>query len=338
MKVAAMFGDGKAGLVDKPDPVPVEDLVLVKIYAAPMCTEYKAFQTGKARELMGHEAAGEVAAIAQPGTVKVGDRVAVQQSYACGKCTFCLSGNFMHCQNRRNFTEITGTNIGKATFAQYMLRPDWQLTPIPEGMSYEHASMACCGLGPAFGAIRQMKVDALDTVLITGLGPVGLGAVILASYLGARVIGVVSNPYRARLAKELGAEAVLDPRDENILETIKELSGGIGVDKAVECSGAPEAQRLMVDALRPMGQGRFVAEAGDFTVGVSRDLNRKGITLGGIWHYNIGDASLLMKIIRESEAKIDKLITHRFPMSKVQEAWELQVTRQCGKVVLNPWA
>ena len=116
-------------------------------------------------------------------------------------------------------------------------KPDWLLSPIPEGMSYDHASMACCGLGPAFGAIKQMRVDALDTVMVTGLGPVGLGGVIAATYLGARVIGVVSNPYRANLAKELGAEVVLDPNDENIFGAIMDLTGGVGVDKAIGCSG-----------------------------------------------------------------------------------------------------
>ena len=338
MKVAAMFGDGKAGLVEKPDPVPVRDFALVKVHVSPMCAEYKTFATGGKGEFFGHEAAGEVVEIAQPGQVKVGDRIVVQPSYGCGKCALCLAGEPVHCQNSQNVRELTGANVGMAMFAQYVLKPDWLLTPIPEGMSYEHASMACCGLGPAFGAMQQMEVDALDTVMITGLGPVGLGGVIVASYMGARVIGVVSNSYRADLAKKLGADIVLDYNDENILEAIMDLTGGVGVDKAVDCSGAPNAHRLMVDALRRKGQGCFVGEAGDFTIKVSPDMNRKGLVLRGNWHYNLGAYPALIRIIQESEAKIEQLITHKFPMSEVQKAWELQVTRNCGKVVLDPWA
>ena len=338
MKVAAMFGDGKAGLADKPDPIPKEDIVLVKVHTVPMCTEYKGFKGGGKGDSFGHEAAGEVVEVAQPGLVKVGDRVVVQPQSPCGKCPLCLIGEFIHCQNGRNIRAITGSSTGGATYAQYVLKVDWLLSPVPDDVSYDHAGMACCGLGPTFGAMQQMQVNALDTVLITGLGPVGLGGVINATYRGARVIGVESHPYRANLAKELGAEVVLDPNDENILPKIMELTDGVGVDKAVDCSGASQAHRLMVDAARRKGQVTFVGEGGEFPLAASRDMIRKGLVLRGNWHYNLGDYPKLMKVIRESPDQLDKLITHQFPMSQVQEAWELQVTGNCGKVVLNPWA
>ena len=231
-----------------------------------------------------------------------------------------------------------GPGEGTATYAQYVLKNDWLLSPIPDGVSYNHASMACCGLGPTFGAMQQMDVDALDTVLVTGLGPVGLGGVINGTYMGARVIAVESHPYRANLAKELGAEAVLNPNDENVLEQIKELTNGIGVDAAVDCSGSSQAHRLMVDAVRRKGQAAFVGEGGEFPLAASRDMIRKGLVLRGNWHYNLGTYPKLIKIIQESPDKLDKFITHTFPMSEVQKAWELQGTGNCGKVVLDPWA
>ena len=338
MKVAAMFGNMKAGLVDKPDPIPKEDIVLVKVHAAPMCTEYKGFKDGGKGDHFGHEAAGEVVEVAQPGLVKVGDRVVVQPQFPCGKCPLCLIGEFIHCQNGRDVRAITGSSTGTATYAQYALKVDWLLSPIPDDVSYEHAGMACCGLGPTFGAMQQMQVNALDTVLITGLGPVGLGGVINAHYRGARIIGVESHPYRANLARELGAEVVLDPNDENVLEQIMDLTDGVGVDKAVDCSGASQAHRLMVDAARRKGQVTFVGEGGEFPLAASRDMIRKGLVLRGNWHYNLGDYPKLMKVIRESPEQLDKFITHSFPMNQVQKAWELQITGNCGKVVLNPWA
>jgi len=331
MKVAAMFGDQKAGLIDRPDPDPNDDFVLVKVHVTPMCTEYKSFKRGGKGENFGHEAVGEVVEVAQPGQVKVGDRVVVQCGSGCGKCPMCLIGEEIHCQN----WQIAGSP--QPTYAQYLLKQDWLCSPIPDDVSYEHAGMALCGLGPTFGAMQQMQVDALDTLLITGLGPVGLGGVINGSYRCARVIAVDSNPYRANLAKELGADVVLNPEDENILEQIMDLTDGVGVDKALDCSGASQAHRLMVDAARCKGQVTFVGEGGEFPLAASRDMIRKGLVLRGNWHYNLGFYPKLMKVIRESGEKIDKLITHSFPMSQVQEAWELQTTGNCGKVILYPW-
>jgi len=338
MKVSAMFGEGKAGIVDKPDPTPKEDFVLVKVRIIPMCTEYKALKGGHTGDNFGHEAVGEVAEVAQPGQVKVGDRVVVQPQYACGKCSMCLIGEHIHCMNNRNVFAITGSSTGTATYAQYLLKQDWLLSPIPDDVSYEHAGMACCGLGPTFGAMQQMQVNSLDTVLITGMGPVGLGGVINGRHRNARVIAVESHPYRAELAKVLGAEAVLDPNDGDILKKIMELTDGIGIDKALDCSGALSAHRLMVDAAGRKGQVTFIGEGGEFPLAASRDMVRKGLILRGNWHYNLGDYPKLMRVIKESKSQIDKFITHSFSMREVQKAWELQITGNCGKVVLDPWS
>jgi L-iditol 2-dehydrogenase len=338
MKVAAMLGDGKAGLVDKPDPHPGENFALIKIRAVPMCTEYKMFKGGHKGDSFGHEAAGEVAAVAQPGRVKVGDRVVVMPQYPCGRCPLCLAGDYIHCQHCVDIHAVTGSPAGSATYAQYLLKEDWLLVPIPDGVSYEHGGMACCGLGPTFGAMQRMSVDAFDTVLITGMGPVGLGGVINATHRGARVIAVEGHPYRAALARKLGAAQVLDPADPGVLKRIMDLTGGVGVDKAIDCSGAPAAQRLMIDAVRRRGQAAFVGESWDpLAIKVSDDMIRKGLSLHGCWHYNLADSPRLMEIIKTSKAKLDLLITHVFPMSRVQEAWELQIEGDCGKIVLDPW-
>ena len=337
MKIAAMFGQGRAGLVEQPTPVPKDDFVVVKVHAVPMCTEYKSFKRGESGEGFGHEAAGEVVEVAQPGKVAVGDRVVVMPQYPCGKCTLCLSGEYIHCQNSLDAHAVTGNTTGTATYAQYLIKQDWLLIPIPDGVSYHHAGMACCGLGPTFGAMQLMQVDAFDTVLITGMGPVGLGGVINGVYRGARVIAAEMHPYRAKLAADLGAEAVIDPQDPNALEQIMDLTDGIGVDKAVDCSGAPTAHRLMIDAVRRKGQAAFVGEGGDLTIRVSNDMIRKGLTLRGAWHYKLMDSPRIMEVVVQTSDSLDRLITHTFPMSRVQEAWELQGTGACGKVILEPW-
>ena len=336
MQVAAILGEGTAGLVDKPDPTPIENWALVKVHVAPMCTEYKEFAAGKQSECLGHEAAGEVVAVAQPGRVSVGDRVVVMPQYPCGECDLCLAGEYIHCENNHDFDAFTGSDAGRATMAQYLLKPDWLLPRIPDGVSYEHASLACCGLGPSFGAFDNMAVDALDTVLIAGLGPVGLGGVINARYRGARVIGVEPNAYRADLARGLGAEAVLDPNDGNCVARVKDMTGGKGAGKAPDCTGVSAAQRLLVDSARRRGHVAIVGGGGELTLRDWPDLVPRGLIVQGSWHYNRARCSSVMRVIRGSPG-IDRLITHVFPMSEIQKAFELQVTGQCGKVLLKPW-
>ena len=109
--------------------------------------------------------------------------------------------------------------------------------------------MACCGLGPTFGAVKRMNVTAGDVVLISGLGAVGLGGVIAARFYGARVIGLEPNEWRGELAKRLGCEVVIDPRDADAaIHQIMEMTTGVGVDKAIECSSQEGAPSLLVRA------------------------------------------------------------------------------------------
>ena len=338
MQIVRIAGERRAELVEVPDPRARDHWAVVKIHVAPMCTEYKAFRAGSVQQAIGHEAAGEVVEVAQPCRVKEGDRVVVMPQSPCGVCPLCGRGEYIHCQAELDVVEATGCRDAWGTYAQYIVKQDWQLVPIPEGVSYEHASMACCGLGPTFGAMKLMAVDAFDTVLITGLGPVGLGGVINAVYRGARVLGVEGNAYRAALARELGAEAVLDPASPSVLDQVRGLTAGIGTDKGVDCSGVPSAQRLQIDAARRKGQVSFVGEGGDLGIKVSQDMIRKGLTLRGAWHWDLADAPRLMQVIRECGDALDRDITHTFPMSRVQEAFELQLTGQCGKVLLHPWA
>jgi L-iditol 2-dehydrogenase len=324
-------------IVDTPTPKAVKDWTLVKILSVPMCTEYKAFRDGVITDCLGHEAAGEVVEVSSPGPVKAGDRVVVMPQYPCGKCSLCLKGEYIHCQNVVDFDAYSGQAEGKATYAQYLLKPSSLLPKIPEGMSYDHASMLCCGLGPTFGAMERMKVGDSHSVLVTGMGPVGLGGVINGVSRGARVIAAVHHGYRAELAKSLGADAVIDHHDPKAVEHVLELTGGMGVDMSIDCAGTVDAQRLCIKSTRRLGQVSFVGESGDLTIRISDDLIRNGLTLHGIWHYNLNDIPQLFRIVEEHNDLIDKVITHTFPMEKVQDAFELQLTRKCGKVILHPW-
>jgi threonine dehydrogenase-like Zn-dependent dehydrogenase len=335
MKVAAITEKKQAALVEKPMPQIKDNFVLVKIEVAPMCTEYKGYKEGWVSDTLGHEAAGVVVDVAQPGKVKVGDRVVVMPQYPCGKCHLCMSGDYIHCEHTVDPLAVCGSESGTATYAQYCIKQDWLLVPVPDTMSLEHAAMTCCGLGPTFEAARRMNVGAGDTLLVMGLGPVGLGAVINGVYRGANVIGVDSELYRARLARELGAKMVIDPSDEDALEQVKGLTGGRGVDMAVDCTAVPAAQKFAIEATRRRGQVAFVGWGGNIKID---NMVPQGLTLHGIWHWNLTAMHPFLRMIGDVGDLIDRQITHTFPMSQVQQAWELQLTGNCSKVLLNPWA
>ena len=335
MKVVAITGKRTCEIVERPDPRIKGDFVKIAIRAAPMCTEVREYRDGTTSDSLGHEAAGEVVEIAQPGSVAVGDRVVVMPQYGCGKCTLCLSGEHVHCQHPVDPYRFCESQTGRATYAQFCIKPDWLLVPIPDDVSYDHASMACCGLGPTFNAMQQMGVNALDTVLISGLGAVGLGAVVNARCRGARVIALESNEYRASLAKSLGVEAVIDPQDERGLERILALTAGCGADKSVETSSAETAAGFPGSSHKTQGSG-----------GIGR-LGRADLGQG----YRRQGADCIRCLALEPRpgrgshvqddspvgAMLDKVITHVFAMRDVEKAWELQLTGKCGKIILHPW-
>lgn len=336
MKKAIISGERRAEVIDVNDPEPVNDWVTVKVYAAPMCTEHKQFTEGHEREFLGHEAAGEVVEVDGTTQFDVGDRVVAMPLYSTSDSPLYRTGDYIYA-DKLDLTDVTGNEEGNATYAQYLLKPDWLLAEIPDGVSYEHGSMACCGLGPTLGALDRMNVDAFDTVLVNGLGPVGLGGVINATYRGARVIGVELTEYRKQLALELGAESVIDPTEDDVVKRVMDLTDGEGVDAAIDCTGVPQAQRTMIDSLRTRGEAAFVADGGEVDLDIASDMVYRGLTLHGSWHYNETLIPDMMRMIHDVGDQLDVLITHEFALDDVQSAFELQETRECGKVLLKPW-
>lgn len=337
MKSAIISGERRVDFLEVPIPEPKEDWVLVKVHASALCTEYKAYLLGRNLPLMGHEGAGEVVEVAFSGPVKTGDRVVILPQYACGRCSLCMAGDYIYCENEYNFEAIWGTRNGMGTFAQYALKPAWLLMKIPDDVTYEKATMAIDGVGASFGAFQAIGVGPHDTVLITGLGPVGLGAVVNANFRNARVIGVEPSLWRRNRALQMGAKAVFDPETEDLLDKIREATGGKGVDCAVDCSGKIQSQRLCIDATRRRGRVAFVGETSDeLAIRVSPDMIRKGLTVVGSWLYNRADYPKVMQVIQQSPL-IELLVSHVMPMSQMEEAFELLARGQSAKVVVNPW-
>lgn len=333
MRAAAILGPGLAGLVDVAPPRAGGDRVVVRVDVAPMCAEYRKFLAGDTSAPLGHEAAGVVVDAGESSLVSVGDRVVAMPLEGCGRCALCRAGEYIYCQDVGD--DGKGAPLVASAMAEYVAKPDWLLVPVPDGVSLEHASMACCGLGASFGSISRIGVGDGDLVLVTGLGPVGLGAVLNCVVRGACVLACDPNPWRRARARELGAAEAIDPT-RGALETVLELSGGRGVDVSVECSGAVEAHRLCLDATRRRGSVGFVGESVAPTeLRVSPDLLRKGLTLVGSWHYPLSRATELMEQIAALGPRLDLLISHRFGLEEIQTAFETQVDGRSAKVLLT---
>jgi L-iditol 2-dehydrogenase len=338
MRQPEVTGERELAFADVPEPEPTGAWAKVRVDAAPMCTEYRQWLDGREGRIRGHEAAGEVVAVDGDCGVAPGDRVVATPLFGCGRCRACLAGDVLRCTDEPDFRAATGQESGDATYARYLLKPAHLLLDVPDGLSITHASMACCGLGPTFQACERAGVDGTDTVLVSGAGPVGLGGLLNATHRGARAI--VSEPaaHRADLARDLGADAVIDPTGEDPAAELAALTDGRGVDAALECTGLADARRFSLDALRDRGSLAIVGEGGAFEVDGSADLIRRGVEVFGVWHYDLGHAPAVFDAIAANEDRIERFITHEFPLDEVERAFELQAERRTGKVVLRPGA
>lgn len=299
-----------------------------------MCTEWQGWRAGTHSFELGHEAVGLVVDAAQSKLLKAGDRVIVMPHAGCGTCPSCEAGEHIHCLDQRDVLAETGSASGIGTYADYLLKPDYLLHKVPDDIATDHAAMAVCALGPSFTAMERMGVKAGETVLVSGCGAVGLGAVVNARTIGARVIALEFHPYRADLARRLGAEHVLDPRVPDILEQVQALTGGYGADAGIETSNNPAAPLVVLELIRARGRLSFVTWSGELPV---KRITGKGLEIYGCWHWNhdrFGEA--MMQRVRDARPLLDMLTTHRFGMDGVVAAFALQESGACGKVLLYP--
>jgi threonine dehydrogenase-like Zn-dependent dehydrogenase len=327
-------GPRQALVSERPDPQASGDIVKVEVLVAPMCTEWQSWRAGKASCELGHEAVGVVVDAAQSGRLRTGDRVVVMPHAGCGTCPACRAGEHIHCTVQRDLLAETGSVSGIGCYAQYLLKPDYLLYPVPPDIKTDHAAMALCALGPSFTAMERMQLIAADTILVSGCGAVGLGAVVNARTIGARVIALELNPFRAELARALGAEHVLDPRAPDLIEHVQALTGGYGADAAIETSNNEAAPPVVLELVRARGRLAFVTWTGSLPV---NRITGKGVDIFGSWHWNHESfGERMMRRVRDARPLLDKLTTHRFALADVEEAFALQETGKCGKVLLYP--
>jgi propanol-preferring alcohol dehydrogenase len=284
---------------------------------------------GTGEVVPGHEPAGEVVALgAGVGNLREGDRVAVYLAIGCGHCEHCLQGERMLCPDWR----CVGFDVDGGD-ADYLVVPAVNCLPLPPSVSFEAGALLTDMLGTQYSAQKRLGVSGADTVAVFGLGPMGLAGVLAARGRGARVIAVDLLDQRLDLASELGAAETVNSGEADPVEALRELTGGRGVDVAVDCSGAPAAQNAALDAARKLGSVAFVGESRETTINPSDQIIRKLLRVIGGWYFPLWEFPEIARFAVEHALPLEKLVTHRFAIEDAAEAFRMFDARETEKAV-----
>src|SRR5438045_1547496 len=286
MRGVVFLGDRKLALQDFPDPAPGQGEVILAIKASGLCgsdlRHYRAPAPAKSGSggpiIAGHEPCGVVAAVGAgvpADFAPVGARVMNHHYKGCGRCRHCRIGWSQLCRGGTIVYGITG----HGGHAPFMKVPASTLVSLPDELSFEEGAAISCGTGTAYGALKRIDVSGRDTLAIFGQGPVGLSATLLGRAMGARVIAIDIVPERLALARELGAEHVINARDADPVKVVHDLTRGEGAETTMDCSGSSEGRLGALQSAATWGRVAFVGEGGQTTIDVSKHMLRRQLTV-----------------------------------------------------------
>jgi alcohol dehydrogenase len=293
--------------------------------------------------ILGHEPVGVIHEIG-PGVTgyQLGDRVLVGAITPCGQCNYCLSAAWSQCGGLLGGWKFGNTMNGAQ--AEYLLVPNAQanLAKIPDDLRDEQVVLLADIASTGFSAAESADLQIGDTVAVFAQGPIGLCATAGAKLKGAGfIIAVESDPVRVEMAHFMGADVVLDPRDGGLVAEILRLTGGRGVDVAIEALGI---QQTFESALRVLRPGGTLSSLGVYSGKLSVPMDAVGAGLGD---YKIvttlcpgGKERMrrLMELVRRGRVDLTPLITHTLPLDQIVEAYQLFGERRDGviKVAIRP--
>jgi threonine dehydrogenase-like Zn-dependent dehydrogenase len=352
MRAAVFQKKGKIGIREVPRPEPGIGQALVRVTLTTICGTDVHILKGEypVREglVVGHEPVGVIEALG-PGVTgyKLGDRVIVGAITPCGQCRACLSGDASQCGHGEVGYEGAGGwrfgNTIDGCQAEYVLVPDAQanLARIPDGLTDEEVLLCPDIMSTGFSAAERGHVRLGDAVAVFAQGPIGLCATAGARLAGASlVIGVDSVPGRLEFARRMGADVVLNFKEQDVVAEIKRLTGG-GVDVAIEALGQ---QSTFENALRSIRPGGTLSSLGVYSGNLHVPLDAFVAGLGD--HHIVtslcpgGKERMrrLMSIVAAKRFPFRDLVTHPFELADIEAAYDLFANQRDGvmKVAIRP--
>jgi alcohol dehydrogenase len=352
MRAAVFVERGKIDLREVRRPEPGPGQALVRVTLTTICGTDVHILKGeypvRPGLVVGHEPVGRIEEIGLGVTgYAKGDRVIIGAITPCGQCRACLSGDGAQCSHGGEGVEpIGGWRFGNTIDgcqADYVLVPDAQanLAKIPDALSDEDVVLCPDIMSTGFSAIERGNVRIGDAVAIFAQGPIGLSATAGARLAGASlVIGVDSVPKRLEQAKRMGADVVLNFKEQDVVAEIKRLTGG-GVDVAVEALGT---QETFESCLRSVRAGGTVSSLGVYSGHLRVPLDAIAAGLGD--HTIVttlcpgGKERMrrLMSVVLAKRLPFHELVTHRFDLAHIGEAYDLFAHQRDGvmKVAIRP--
>ena len=360
-KVAMLTAQKKIEVKEYPIPALQDDDILVKVEGCGVCGtdvhEWKGDPFGLIPVTLGHEGTGEIVALGKNvktdtagKPIKVGDKI-VTSVISCGECHVCRNhpANTNLCDKQGVFGLIPHSDENPLTgwFASHLLIRGKGSTyfvvndlDLQERMLLE---LACVCVHALKRANTTGLINFNSKVLVQGLGPVGLVMISVLRAAGVNhIVAIDGTPKRLEMAKKLGAKTVISFKEITSLEErvalVKGVANGVGVDFAFQCTGAPMAAKDIYEYIRRGGgmcEMGFFVNNGEYTVNPHFAMCNKEISIVGSWDYSADDYPTTMAFLRqarEMNIPIKELITHSYPLDKLNEAMEMNVSQQGIKI------
>ena len=343
MRGVVLPGNRRVEMHEYEMPKPDHGQVLLKMKASSICgSDIRAIYRehlgvgaeGYRNVIAGHEPSGQIVELG-PGCKRfsVGDRVTVYHISGCGVCNDCRKGYMISCTSAEHRAAYGWQRDGG--HADYMLAEENTCILLPEPLSYVDGALVACGFGTVYEALNRMRVSGEDRVLITGVGPVGMAAGLVARAMGTTlVIGVDISPSRLEFAQQCGAIDHAIPADGAALERVKALTQGEGCEVSVDCSGSSQARLLALHGTRRWGRCAMVGAGNDVTFDIDHTLMQPQLTIYGSWVTSLGHMEDLVQKLVEWQLRPEIIVSHRFALDQAEEAYRVADAAQSGKVCI----
>jgi L-iditol 2-dehydrogenase len=335
-------GVGHLCLMDMPEPRPGPGEVLIEVRASGICgtdlhVKYDRFPYWPP-VILGHEFSGEVIELGpECRFFHVGDRVVGEpHTRHCGQCYLCRTGNVQICPEKRS----PGWGI-HGVMARFCVMPEKLLHRIPDHLDFDTAAVVEPTANAVHDVLERAGVTAGDFVVVLGPGPIGLLAGLTARAAGARHVVMVGAPpdecLRLDMARQLGFQTVLNVAKDNVPQAVMDLTGALGADLVIECSGAPPAITGMVDLVRKKGRICAIGLTGGQHVDFPWELAAfKVLDIHFCLSTSYTSWDRAIHLIAGGQIPAGKIITHRLPLDQWETAFAEIEAQRALKVILHP--